>query len=155
MPGLPEIACGLLVQLKALNWTALSASAAALGLLVNAWAIRQGRRTRELQLFRDIFKDILQQEKEIRSAAQKGMTPAEMGVWRTTFCQTLEYFAFLWNHRLLKDHRLTGYFGTAVVHWYEAVFLLYATEEEKANDTVYLELKKLYKRLRKKRLAEK
>ena len=149
MPSLPEAAYALLLQLSAVNWTAVSASAAALGLFINAWAIRQAWRTRELQLFRDIFKDILQQEKEILSAAQKGMTPAEMGVWRTTFCQTLEYFAFLWNHRLLKDRRLTGYFGTAVVHWYDAVFLPSATEEEKTGDAVYPELKRLYKRLRK------
>ncbi len=150
MPALPETASELLVHLDAVNWTAVSASAAAVGLLLNAWAIRQARRTRELQLFRDVFKDVLQQEKELLSAAQKAMTPSELGVWRTTFYQTLEYFAFLWNRRLLKDRRLTGYFGKAVVHWYEAVFLPYATEEEKTGDAVYPELKKLYKRLRKK-----
>jgi hypothetical protein len=136
------------VRLKEFPWAGISALAAIVALVFTARSIRQATRTRELQIFRDIFKDILKLQTELQTAAaEKQIDSEKFRVWFDSFLQTLEYFAFLWNHQLLGDRRLTAYFDTAVVHWYEAVFLIHATEEEKADGEPYAELKTLYKRL--------
>ena len=139
--------CAGLSLLRDFPWGALSGVAATVGLLLTARAIVQAKRTRELQIFRDLFKDLLGLEKELLTASQQPMSSGAFRAWFVPFCQTLEYFAFLWNHRLLRDQRLTGYFEPAVARWYESVFLPLATLEEKTDAEVYPELKALGARL--------
>lgn len=116
---------------------ALSATAAAVGLLLNAIATRQAKRTRELQVFDRVFGSIAHLEEKLLDAAAAGDAPNTATAWRSSFLSTLEYFAFLVNHRYLSDIRLAGFFSRAVVDWYRGIFLPGATEDERRDPTIY------------------
>jgi hypothetical protein len=126
---------------------ALSATAAAAGLFLNAIATRQAKRTRELQVFDRVFGSIVQLEEKLLDAAAAGDASETATAWRSSFLSTLEYFAFLVNHRYLRDKRLAGFFSDAVIAWYRGIFLRGASEDERRNPTIYPELKALYARL--------
>lgn len=123
---------------------AISAIAAAIGLFFNALATRQAKRTRELQIFDRVFGSIAHLEEKLLDAAAAGRGPDAAKAWRSPFLNTLEYLAFLVNHRYLSDKRLAGFFSDAVVHWYRDIFLATATEKERNDPKIYPELKALY-----------
>jgi len=143
------------------NWAAaISAIVAAGALGVNTWAVLQARRTREVQLFAQLFYDVRQQERQLLElkaetvggvAGDRGRPKLE--AWSTTFFQTLEYLAFLQNAKLIRNRPLAGYFDDSVLDWYERVFLTIASEEDRTNPERYRELKKLYDRLKTPRVS--
>ncbi len=136
------------MELTGLNLAAIAAAvsaiAAACGLFVNAWSLKQAKRTRELQIFDRIFGSIIHLEEKLHDAAASGAGPAVALAWRGTFLNTLEYFAFLVNREYLSDPRLAGFFSDAVEHWYKDVFLKEATRNEQTDPKIYPELKALY-----------
>jgi hypothetical protein len=125
----------------------LSAIFAAIALILNAIAIKESKRTRELQTFYDIFKDLINLEERQRQYYE---TEDGKKAWNSLFFNTLEFFSFLLNERFLKDPKVLVFFEDAIRGFYEQVFLKHIPVEKQRDDKVYPEFKKLYRRIREK-----
>ena len=110
------------------------------------------RRTIELQIFESVFKDIRDFEREqyaiIGRNPSSGRDSPEWLQWRELFLQTLEYYCFLANERLISEEKLVNYFEDGVLEWYQTIFVSEDKENERFNPKVYEELKK-FVRIRK------
>lgn len=120
-----------------------STIAASIALFLNWKAIRETRKTRELQIFNSIFQELIRLEQN-----QREYRPEEKKAWDSLFFNTLEYFSFLLNKKYLSDQRILSFFDEAIMAWYEQIFLKHATTKEQEAKNVYPELKKLYKELK-------
>ena len=124
-----------------------------LGILVAAIAafaavrgLSSQRKTIELQIFESVFKDIRDFEREqhaiiMRNPGQ-GTDSLEWLQWRELFLQTLEYYCFLANERLISEDKLVRYFEDDILEWYQTIFVDKDKANEKYNPKVYQELKK-------------
>lgn len=116
--------------------------AAVIGLFLNWKAIRENRKTRELQIFYTVFKDI----KELEEKQPKYFNEGHQQAWNSLFFNTLEYFSFLLNRKMISDKRVAEFFRDPIKAWYEQIFL--KTDPKSLNNkTVYPELKALYKKI--------
>lgn len=122
----------------------ISAVAASIALIFNRRAIREATRTRELQIFHDIFQEI----KGLEEKQKEYKTDNEKKAWNSLFFNTLEYFSFLINKAYLSDRRILSFFEDAIAAWYEQIFLKRASKKEQEDEKVYPEVKKLYKTLK-------
>jgi len=127
----------------------LSAIFAAVALILNTIAIKESKRTRELQTFYGIFKDLLSLEERQRQYYQ---TEDGKKAWNSLFFNTLEFFSFLLNEKFLKDPKVLVFFEDAVKAFYEQVFLRHIPDEKQRDAKVYPEFKKLYARTREKKI---
>jgi len=131
------------------NWSPLIAAIpgiiAAIGLLLTWKAIRESRRTRELQIFYTVFKDI----KELEEKQSNYQTAEQKQAWNSLFFNTLEFFSFLINRKMVSDERISEFFKDSVKAWYEQLFWKNSSPKERDDPGIYPELKELYKKLRK------
>jgi hypothetical protein len=135
------------------SWTVLVASLsavfAAVALILNTIAIKESKRTRDLQTFYGIFKDLISLEERQREYYK---TEDGKKAWNSLFFNTLEFFSFLLNEKFLKDPKVLLFFEDAVKGFYEQVFLKHIPDEKQRDVKVYPEFKKLYARIREKEI---
>lgn len=124
---------------------AVSAIMAAFGLLLNWKAIRESRKTRELQIFYSVFKDI----KDLEEKQPKYVEEGKQQAWNSLFFNTLEFFSFLVNKKMVSDKRVAEFFKDSVNAWYEQVFWKNSSPKERDDPGLYTELKELYKKFKK------
>jgi hypothetical protein len=132
------------VQFWMLLISACSTFAAAVALFLNWKAIRENRKTRELQIFNSIFQEL----KELEEKQKEYETEEEKKAWDSLFFNTLEYFSFLLNKEYLSDRKILSFFKDAIIAWYEQIFLEHSTKEEQKDGKIYPELKNLYKEIK-------
>lgn len=115
---------------------------AAIGLFFNWWAIRESRKTRELQIFYTVFKDI----KQLEEKQPDYQTAEQQQAWNSLFFNTLEFFSFLINQKMVSDKRVAEFFGDSIKAWYEELFLKKLPKEQVDDPDDYTEFKTLYKK---------
>jgi hypothetical protein len=123
----------------------ISAAISVLSLIISSYALGESRKTRDMQHFYNIFKDILALEENQKEYIGKG----EQEAWNSLFFNTLEYFCFLINEKLLPE-RPRRFFEDAIIQWYENIFVKQMSKEKQENPKKYPELKALYIQLKKK-----
>ena len=121
----------------------LSAGCAAGSLIFNYLLIHESSKTRQLQLFENIFLEIKNTERLLYDKYKKLDSNAKKE-WDSLFFNTLEFFAFLINKKYLEDKKIIGFFDDAIVDWYERIFMEYH-KKDLDDPKIYPELKKLYK----------
>jgi hypothetical protein len=125
----------------------ISVAAAAISVIsifISAFALGESKKTRDMQHFYNIFKDILALEEKQKDYIAK----REQEVWNSLFFNTLEYFCFLINQKLLPEKPL-AFFQDAIIQWYENIFLRVMPKEKLESPKKYPELKALYRRCQK------
>jgi hypothetical protein len=127
----------------------LCAIFAGVALVLNTIAITESKRTRELQTFYGIFKDLINLEEKQR---EYYLTEEGKKAWNSLFFNTLEFFSFLLNEKFLKDPKVLVFFEDAVKAFYEQVFVKHIPAEKQKDVKVYPEFKKLYARIREKKI---
>jgi hypothetical protein len=137
------------IQSWAVLVASLSAAFAAVALVLNTMAIKESRRTRELQTFYGIFKDLISLEDKQRDYY---LTEGGMIAWNSLFFNTLEFFSFLLNEKFLKDPKVLAFFEDAIKKFYEHMFLKYISEEKQKDTKTYPEFKKLYASVKEKKI---
>jgi hypothetical protein len=120
-----------------------AAGISVISLFISAWALGESKKTRDMQHFYNIFKDIIALEEKQKEYVAKG----EKEAWNSLFFNTLEYFCFLINEKLLPE-RPRRFFEDAIVQWYENIFVKQMPKEKQENPKKYTELKALYKKLK-------
>lgn len=130
-------------------WAAMvSASAAAITVIVSFNAVLQAKRTQELAVVDRVFSGIAELEGKLYDAIASGNAGKLLPMWRGLFLNRLEYFCFLVNNEYLRDEKLASFFSDAVVRWHEDIFEKLADPTEKADMNAYPELRLLYKKLK-------
>jgi len=120
---------------------------ASLGLFLNWRAIKENTKTREIQLISDTFKNIKDVEKELYLNF-KNKSEEEKKEWDSLLFNSIEQFAFLVNHKYLKDKKLAGFFNDAIALWYEEIFLKHHDQNVINDNKQYPEFKKLYHKIK-------
>jgi F0F1-type ATP synthase membrane subunit a len=128
------------------NWDAISAIATFLALVAAVWALFLSRRATQVQVFESIFKDIRELEATYFQA-YSGQSEEKKRQWATLFFNTLEYFAFLLNRKMLPAQIFLEFYKPAFLKWYE-MFLAFASNHEKNDPNIYPEFKKLVMRFK-------
>lgn len=129
----------------------IAALAAVIALIFTAISWNKDRRTRELQTIDELRKELMDLERElIEKYSTKSVD--EKKKWDSLFFNTLEWFAFLINENRIKDKTLVGFFSPAMIYWYDNIFRAHAGQKVLEDPAQYEELKKLYKKLRLKKL---
>ena len=128
--------------------TSIAAAAAVIALFLNWHATRENRKTRELQILYTIFKDI--RDLEEKQGGYNG-TEERKQLWNSLFFNTLEYFSFLLNRKMISEKSVVAFFGDSIKAWYRELFAKKASPEQIGNPTIYPELKSLYKKLTRKK----
>ena len=123
----------------------LSAIFAAVGLILNFWAVRESNKTRQLQLFENTFNRIKDTEKLLYDRYKNSDEDAKKD-WDSLFFNELEFFALLVNEKHI-DPKLGKFFDEAIVDWYEGIFVKFHKEDLK-NKRAYPQLKKLYLKIK-------
>lgn len=123
------------------NWIASSAVLIALAAFaVAAWQTVLQRRSVQLSAFESVFQDIRQADKEFKeqyelplskeiefsqpgSSAEADSIAAgyslQLDVTAHVFFNSVEYFAFLVNHKFIRDRVLVHYFDAVLPSWHE------------------------------------
>jgi hypothetical protein len=114
-----------------------------ISLFVSAYALGESKKTRDMQHFYYIFKDIMALEGNLKTYIDRG----EKEIWLNLFFGTLEYFSFLRNQKLLPE-KPVEYFKDAIIEWYEGVFMVHMPKEKQENPMAYPEFKALYKKIK-------
>ncbi len=135
------------IQSWAIFMASLSALFAAVALILNTIAIKESRRTRELQTFYSIFKDLISLEAK---QPEHCKTANGKKAWDSLFFNTLEFFSFLLNEKFLKDPKVFMFFKDAIQAFYEQVFVKHIPDEKQRDPKIYPEFKKLYGRMKEK-----
>jgi hypothetical protein len=120
----------------------VSAIAAAVALFLNWIATKNNTKTRELDIFYKVFKDVQElQDTYYKDYADK--TDAQIKNWLSIFFNAQECMAFLIN----KKH-LTGdfkdFYKEGFITFYKQIFMVKADTAEKEDPIQYPEIKKLY-----------
>jgi hypothetical protein len=126
--------------------SALSLVISAGALVYAARSFEASRRAIQLQVFDGIFRDIKQLD-AVFSAEFKSQGTKPTARWCQDFFNTLEYMAFLLNHKMILREEMHDFFRDAVVHWY-ATFAANATRADLDNPAFFPEFKKLYRTLK-------
>jgi LPS O-antigen subunit length determinant protein (WzzB/FepE family) len=122
--------------------TIIAAFAAVIALCLNYKALKENSKTRELQLFDQIFSKIIALEDQYyREYANK--TPEEIKNWLSLFLNTLEFKAFLINNNYLKKEFI-DFYRDAFIAYYKNIFLKYVPDKDQKDQNKYQEIKKLY-----------
>lgn len=137
------------IQSWAVFVASLSAAFAAIALILNTIAIKESRRTRELQTFYGIFKDLISLEEKQPEYCE---TADGKKAWHSLFFNTLEFFSFLLNEKFLKDPKVFVFFEDAIKTFYEQIFAKHIPDEKQRDAKVYPEFKKLYARIKERKI---
>jgi len=105
--------------------------------------LRSTNKTRQLELLETVFRDThsLEQlfyEKYVDEPQNKKK------YWRQLFFQQLEWFAYLVNHKKIKDNEFIEFFKKPFVDWCEKIFARYAEPDQITESDRFEELKLLY-----------
>lgn len=125
--------------------------AAGIGLIFTAMTFRRQQIHAQVRMMESVFNDIRDMERELSNLPESTIPDKLHRDWDSRFFNTLEWLAFLINERQVRHSKLVGFFKDAIVAWYEKVFLVYALDSEKTDETQYPELKKLYRKLKTKK----
>ncbi|HEV2499212.1 MAG TPA: hypothetical protein VGY31_06505 [Terriglobia bacterium] len=100
--------------------TVAAASAALIGLVFVVYQLRQNSRTLQLQVLEGIFRDIRElDEKWIEKNFSAEMREEEKKAWCATFFNTVEYFCFLINRKIVRQKELRDFFIVGLRHWWK------------------------------------
>jgi hypothetical protein len=109
-------------------------------------SVRLVAKATQIQVFESIFKEIrgldLRYQKEFK---EKNAEPDAS--WRYEFFNTVEYLAYLINHKLVQSRALSGFYGSAIVAWHKT-FMEVLTNQAQRDPQIFPEFKKLYENLK-------
>jgi|ERR671919_740416 hypothetical protein len=130
----------------------ISAGAVAVALYFAIKTYNKGRKLEQIKLTNDILKDLREQESKLPEI-NKEMNPEQRDMtisqWISGYFDTWEWYSFLFNHKEIKYEGLKNYFKNSVIRAHDEILQTHGNEEEKHDNTVYEEFKKLYKELTK------
>lgn len=118
---------------------------AVLALFFHRKALLEEKKTRELQVFDNVFIHIRDLEEKFYVEYYEAPEETRKN-WDSLFFNTIEYFSFLVNRKYLSDKQLAQFYEGALKMWYEEIFLKHASQEER-DEKIYPEFKKLYRAL--------
>ncbi|MDH3619196.1 MAG: hypothetical protein OEM89_10825 [Nitrosopumilus sp.] len=121
----------------------VAALAAATGLFFTAIQLRSTNKTHQLELLETIVKDTHSLE-QLFYEKYIDKSENEKKNWRQLFFQQLEWFAYLVNHKNIKDKELIKFFKKPFVRWSEDLFAVHADDDQLKNPERFEEFKKLY-----------
>ena len=107
------------------------------------------RRTEQIKIAHEFFKDYSSLEKESETLRQqgKGKEDPERADWASRYLNTIEWFSFLVNSKQIKDSKLIGFYSDIIDATHDEILPFYHTQEQIEKDDLYPELRKLYKRM--------
>lgn len=137
-----------------MDWTAFSAIATAAAAGFAAYAAWQSRNqvkaaneasqisadAAQIQVFENIFRDILQQEERFYTG--KPASPEEKGQRDRMFFNTINYLAFLIDSKILRKTELLEYYKDAFLYWW-TLFEREVSEVDRKNPKCYPEFKRI------------
>lgn len=131
--------------------SAMAASIAAFGLILNHQSLLENTKSREVQLVSETF-DRLQGTANELYTHYKQMGETEKKNWDSRLFNDVEYLCFLINRGYIRDKGLAGYFDDAIVQWYEEIFLKHTNQETQRDDKKFKEFKLRYHTIKKEAL---
>jgi hypothetical protein len=126
--------------------SAVSAVISAGALIYAAKSVNASRRATQLQIFDGLFKDIKRLDSQY-STEFKCKCTQPTSQWCDDFFNTLEYLAFLLNHKMILREELHDFYKDAVLHWYRT-FAENTSKKNLDNPDFFPEFKKLYRALK-------
>ena len=121
----------------------VSALAAAIALIYTSYQIRSDSKTKQLTLLQNVYSDIKDLEQRFYDKYEE-QDEEKRQTWDYQFFNQLEWFAFLINKKKLKDKELIEYFKSAIIEWYEEIFLEHFDKDVIDDKDQFEEFKKLY-----------
>lgn len=138
-----------------MNWdypliiATLSAIFAGIGLILNWLALRENNKTRQVQLFNEVFNSIIEKEKLLYDK-YKNADKKTQKEWDSLFFNSIERLSFLVNKGFIKDKKIIKFFEDAVIMWYEELFKKHYDKAKIEDSKVFPEFKELYHNIKSK-----
>ncbi len=120
---------------------------AAVVLIFTYRGIKEDIKTRQIQLLESGFKSINGAEL-LFYTKYKTANHNTRKEWDSIFFNSIEFYSFLINKKYIDKKDAIGFFGGAVVSWYENIFLRYASRQDVKNSNIYPEMKALYTKVK-------
>ncbi len=129
-----------------------SSIAAFVTLIFTIISIRRNIKVTGLQIFQNTYSDLQRLSEKvyfefIETDNLSESNRRKFENWKSLFFNALEYSAFLLNNGFVTKEIYEFYKPTFFIY-YEDIFLVCATEEQKSEDLYFQEMKVLYKRLK-------
>ncbi len=121
----------------------VSAAAATIGLIYAGYQISSDNKTKQLTLLQNVYSDIKELEQRFYDKYEE-QNEEEKHTWDYQFFNQLEWFAFLINKKKIKDKNLIEFFKSAIIQWYEKIFLVHFDKDVIDDKDQFDEFKKLY-----------
>jgi hypothetical protein len=109
---------------------------------------RKMRRTDQIKLAHDFFKDYRELQKESDTLSQQGKVKDERMDWAERYLNTIEWFSFHVNTEEITDPRLIGFYEKIILVSKEKILPFYYTQNQIEEDNLYPELQELYENLK-------
>ena len=124
-----------------------SVIAVVIGLFFTASSWSRDRKSRELQIAENRFKELQSLSREYYDK-YNDMNEDKKKNWDDLFFNSLEWFAFLINEKRIEK-KVIAFFDDAIISYYEDIFVKVMPQNVIVDENQYEELKKLYKKLKK------
>lgn len=124
-----------------------SVIAVVIGLFFTASSWSRDRKSRELQIAENRFKELQSLSREYYDK-YNDMNEDKKKNWDDLFFNSLEWFAFLINEKRIEK-KIIAFFDDAIISYYEDIFVKVMPQNVIVDENQYEELKKLYKKLKK------
>lgn len=127
--------------------TVASAIITAVSVVIAAWALRDNKKTNQVQTFWNIFNEIQDFEKEFYSV-YAAADHEKLRNWAVPLFNRLEFMAFLLNNNMMPKRHFIDFYRDFFLNTYDSIFKKLATKNEQENPKEFSELKKLIKDLK-------
>ena len=124
-----------------------SVIAVVIGLFFTASSWSRDRKSRELQIAENRFKELQSLSREYYDK-YNDMNEDKKKNWDDLFFNSLEWFTFLINEKRIEK-KVIAFFDDAIISYYEDIFVKVMPQNVIVDENQYEEFKKLYKKLKK------
>ena len=122
----------------------ISASIAAIALVLNCVALWSNTRARKIDTFNRIRERIQDLSLKVTEAKKNATEP----LWDGTFFNELEWLAYLTHRGEIPVELVLEHIGSTILVWHEGLFLNNVPDEQKNDREIYAEYKRLVSDIR-------
>jgi hypothetical protein len=127
----------------------IAAGIYAIALFYTIVTFRRTKRLDQITLSDRVFSELRELDRELAKIPPGSQYDDARNQAYSRIFNTLDYFSFLVNQKMIDDRRLIQYMKPFLVRYYEETFLKHASIEERGDSSSYQELKKFYLKLKK------
>ena len=127
----------------------IAAAIYATALFYTIVTFRRSKKLDQITLSDRIFHELRELDRELANIPSESQYDDTRSQVYSRIFNTLNYFSFLVNRKVINDRWLLEYMKPTIIRYYEETFLIHASSVDKSDPESYREFKRFYLNLKK------